>query len=493
MRLRFSLFATLLGPVAAAQTVDVGARVTVSGVIYDSLALAPLAGAAVQLVGSDNPARFARTVMSDSLGRYVIGDVPSGRFMVGFFHPVLDALGISVPARAVTVDSDDVRADLAIPSAPVLRTALCGPTSPGKSGGVMVGVVRSARDRAPVAGATVIADWVELTITRAGFVRRTPRVTTTAESNGWFALCGVPGPATIFVVASRGADSTDAIELEVPRDGLLRRELYVGPSRVADAAVTGQDTDGGRASGTVVAAVENRPITGARVSVLGGHETAANDAGAWTLAGVSLGTRMLEVRALGYYPKQVVVDVVPGAPPLRTTLSTMKAVLDTVRITASRLNDPHQSGFAERRHSGMGRYLTQEHVKRYQPLVTSDLFRFTSGVYVERVGAGDARVSMRGLFTSRCGPAIYLDGHYMRGLSAEDINSWVGPDEIAGIEVYSAGMVPAQFSPGMTGCGAIVIWTQPSTHGPDARSKGLRFLILAGGITLGLLVGATLK
>jgi hypothetical protein len=36
----------------------------------------------------------------------------------------------------------------------------------------------------------------------------------------------------------------------------------------------------------------------------------------------------------------------------------------------------------------------------------------------------------------------------------------VRPADIAGIEVYAAGQVPAQFQPGLTGCGSIVFWTK---------------------------------
>ena len=46
---------------------------------------------------------------------------------------------------------------------------------------------------------------------------------------------------------------------------------------------------------------------------------------------------MLEVRALGYYPDRRQVNVVDNGPPVRVTLSTLRAVLDTVRIRATRL------------------------------------------------------------------------------------------------------------------------------------------------------------
>ncbi len=44
-------------------------------------------------------------------------------------------------------------------------------------------------------------------------------------------------------------------------------------------------------------------------------------------------------------------------------------------------------------------------------------------------------------------------------LTADDIDSWVRPQEIAAIEVYTD-VVPPQFQQILLGCGAIAIWTK---------------------------------
>ena len=102
-----------------------GARV--SGVVFDSLAHAPLRGATVQLAPSDPASRFSGSAMSDSLGRFTIDSVPDGKYALGFFHPLLDSLAIAPPLREVTVSGRrNVTADIAIPSATRLRGAICG-------------------------------------------------------------------------------------------------------------------------------------------------------------------------------------------------------------------------------------------------------------------------------------------------------------------------------------------------------------------------------
>jgi hypothetical protein len=70
----------------------------------------------------------------------------------------------------------------------------------------------------------------------------------------------------------------------------------------------------------------------------------------------------------------------------------------------------------------------------------------------------DKRLLMRGIDGDWCAPAIYLDGLHMPQFSAEDLDGWLYPKEIAGIEIYSEATVPNEFQKSRTGCGSIVIW-----------------------------------
>ena len=467
---------------AAAQASDTsrrGSGGTVSGIVRDSLAQKPLTGAVVQLAAVDSLARFSRTAITDSLGRFTLRDVPDGRHVVGVLHPTLDSLGLEPPLREVSVEGHQaVRVDLAIPSPARLRAAICGPpsTSNPESAAVAIGIVRHALDRAPASDVTVTAEWLELSFTPRGVSRRILRLVTTTGETGRFALCGVPSPGTMALLATRGADSTDRIDVQIPVTGFVRRELYLGPARVLVIGDTtrGADTTAppprslrmgtGRLSGTVVTPA-GRPVAGAQVRIHNGPETRANDVGAWTLVDAPLGTRMLEVRAISYYPDRRAVEIVAGAVPVRVTLSTLEAVLDTVRIAASRIPNRDRSGFEARRRVGMGRFLTAEDVATRSPVVTSDLFRAMPGVRVEmRSNDLERWITMRSATAAgRCSPALYVDGAHIpmlpEGLTANDIDRWVDPREIAGIELY-VDMVPPQFQPAASSCGSIVIWTK---------------------------------
>jgi TonB-dependent Receptor Plug Domain/Carboxypeptidase regulatory-like domain len=443
-------------------------------VVRDGIALVPLAGAWVQLVAADSLTPFARTVVSDSLGRFTIADVPDGRYALGFFHPMLDSLGVQPPLRDVNVQRHrSVQVDLAIPSPAQFRAAICGPRSATTRGGLVVGVVRDARERAPSAGVTVMGDWLELTFRLGGIDRRRPRLVVTTGENGWFAMCNVPSGGTMFLFASRGADTTDLIDVQVPSTGFLRRDLYLGPARTivtagtADTALRADTLSrlprrlrlgDGRLRGTVVTADSSRPLAGALVRIADGPMSRVNERGEWTLVNAPVGTRMLEVRAVGYYPARRAVDVVLGAAPVTVALSTFKAVLDTVRVTASRLVDRNYSGFEDRRRSGAGLYLTAKDLMRRGAVEISDVFRNLPGIREEDDSTGSRVITMRGSFGGYCSPAFYVNGLPMFTLSAFEIDNMVRVKDVRAIEVYTDATVPPQFQVALSGCGAILIW-----------------------------------
>ena len=400
MRLRSLLLVALLAAPSGAQSGG-----TVSGVVRDSIARTPLVGAIVQLVSADPLVGAARTTSSDSSGRFVLGDVPEGRYRLGFFHPMLDSLGLEPILREVRLEgSQAIVADLGIPSPARLAGVLCGVSTERQAEAVVIGTVRRTSDGEGIESVTVVAEWIEPSASPEALAYRAPGRTATTAANGWFAICRMPRSGRIALVATRGADSSERVEVEVPTHGLLRRELYlVDDVRRSD----------------------------------------------------------------------------PRAP--------RRAMLDTVKVTAERTREANASGFAERRRNASGRFLTPEDVVRRAPLETSDLFRQMPGIRMSARG-----LMMRAIGNGECVPPIYLDGHYMRDLSPGDINAWVRPDEIEGIEIYGSGMSPLQFQPGLGGCGSIVIWTKPredvastsSWKGRLARALG----VTAIGVAIGLIL-----
>lgn len=481
MRFRFLLVVPLLalpGRDVAAQTPAATKPVsgaTVSGVVRDTIARAPLAGAWVQLAARNSAAHFARTVATDSMGRFTINGVPPGSYALGFYHWMLDSIGVEPSYREVRVAGHrPVRVELATPSASLLGAAICGPQplADSATGALLIGIVRDERDRKPLAGVTVIGEWLEFTLRKGRIDRQRPRVVATTGENGWFAMCHVPNGGTMAIIAAKGADTTDVIEVEVPRSGFLRRELYLGSARTELIVDSSSRTDtlapiprrirrgAGRLRGTVVTADGNRPLPGALVRITDGPQTRANDRGEWTLVDAPTGTRVLEVRAIGYFPVQRPVDVVAGAAPVTVPLLTFQAMLDTVKIIVSRGSDRSSGGFDLRQRSSMGRFLSEEFIARRAELWTSDLLRMVSGVRVEGSGLERQVLVRSAVGEGYCSPAVYIDGLYMFGLSAGEIDGMTSPRHIKSIEIYAGANTPVEFQRALSGCGALVIWTK---------------------------------
>lgn len=461
----------------APRTVGTQRLTSIAGTVYDSLLGAPVRNAGVQLVSADSSVPHGQTVSTDDQGRYVIRNVPLGRYTIGFFHPKLDSLGLAPIAEALSVtEPAEVRRDLAIPSAPRIRAALCGGPASRQAGAVLMGIVRDARTGNPVAGATVAVEWTEFVLGKNQLGRRTPRTTVTAGENGWFAFCHVPSPGTVVLVASRGADSTDFVETQLADDGFRRHELFLGaartliePAEAPEVAVADSlalpprvvHLGGGRVRGVVRHAGTGRPLANVQVGIVNGPQTRTNTRGEWELANAPEGTRRLEVRGVGFYPDRQTIDVVDGTAPLDVSLATLRSVLDTVKVTARYATYSVLREFNERARSGVGRYITAADIALRKPVFITDLLRLVPGLWVNAIGGtGDDGILMRGLFSARCSPTIVMNGFPIPGLFAADINGALYPEDVIGIEIYRAGLVPPQFMINNMACGAVVIWTK---------------------------------
>jgi hypothetical protein len=468
-----TITAFVAAPQASLPSDSVG---TVSGAVYDSVARAPIGNATVQLIRGS----LVLNATTDGSGRFGYRDVPPGRYVAGFLHPLLDSIGVESPAREVIVEAGrETMVSLAIPSVARIRTAVCGEAKAQPGGGLVIGTVRDALTAASVSDVTVLGEWVEYVITRAGVARRIGRASTTTGASGWYALCGVPGNGSVAVTAVSGSDTTGTIELQLSAEGFIRHELFIGELRTAvrdDTSRLAQErkTTGARRSirvgsgrliGRIVSAQGDVPIANAQVSLTAGPATQANELGEFVLTNAPLGSQMLEVRALGYYPDRRPISVVADAPSVIIKLSTLKAVLDTVKILATPLaTGPDDGGFARRRRMGNGRFITPADMDRFPVINTTDVFQ-----RVPRMRTDKPKILMRGAFPSAqgqlsgdtwCEVSIFINGHNVSFMSQEDINDAVYPHEVKGIEIYSEGTVPPQFQVGLRGCGSVVIWTR---------------------------------
>lgn len=380
-----------------------------------------------------------------------------------------------------------MRVDLPVPTAGQLHAAICdawghATGAPSK----ILGVVRDARNGAAVPRATVQVAWLELTLCRGHVRSRRPQLVATTSENGWSALCNVPRKGTLLLSAARGSDSTDALEVQLSADGVLRLDMYVGSARpVADVDPVAQADStatwrrlrvgDGTVSGVVVSEDGRRPLPYASARIADGPMVRADAHGACTIAGAPTGTRMLEVRAVGFQPVRRPVDVVSGAEPIQVALPMARTLLDTVRVRAARMADPQRGGFEVRRRVLTGTFLTEDDIAPRGALVASNLLRQMRAI---RVGyafdtlatemspvtratdlhTNDRRLLMRGLTGTWCAPAISFDGACVPEYDAESLDGSVRVERIAGIKRYTEISVPPEYQRPRSGRGAISIW-----------------------------------
>lgn len=444
---------------------------TVSGVVFDSLAMHGLPGATVQIADATGKT-WTSTKETDGAGRFEFTDVPIGTYLLGFFHPKLDSLALSGPTLRVDVRTEQpMVARLATPSARTIVRSVCGPSSVKDSTGLIMGYVRAAENSMPRSNGVVSVRWTEFIIEKRSIHRELPSATAPTSPGGLFAICGVPVSTPIVLQAASAADSSGAFEVTIPPAGLLHRDVFVAAFTrtqvaVSDSAPAVDMLRGdGRLRGRVVG-TNGRPVAGARLMLWGTGLEATSDAdGGFSLANLPGGTHTLEARAVGFTPAEVPVDIVQGAPgATEVELMNFGITLDTVRVTGQRLyTSAHEREFERRLRTGVGHVISAAEIEKRRPQVLTDLLRTVPGVMVLPGQRSGEDVFMRGgqaiLGSGFCRPDFWIDGVRVSNDELFPVNSMVSTGEIRALEVYAhSALVPADLA-SVSGCGVIVVWT----------------------------------
>jgi len=450
-------------------------RARVRGEIVDSVRNRLLTGATVQLSATDNSGRILSTT-SNLQGIFQIDEVPAGTYLVGFLHPFLDSLGVESNLLRLEVSTDEpISLTLATPSATTLIEARCGAPTADLPRGMFFGTVRPTSG-APLAGpARVRAQYNTNRVTERG-LERVPNVRiATSNAEGTFAVCGVPASTTITVRGFSGADSSGFVELPVPGNGLLLRDLVIGSAQrvqqrttAGGARVTSVLT--GKAALRGVARNQTgQPVNGARVTLWGtGVEATANASGQYQFAALPEGTYTVEVRAVGFQPHRAPADLFAARDNVvDLTLTPLITTVDTMRVRANRAVPLEE--FERRRKLGFGHFLTEDDLKKKGPTYMGDIFRGLPGVVTMPGQFGRDRVLIRGTgMTGDCAPAVFLNGLYVN-IEDGDLDNIINPKDVRAIELYSrVASIPLQFQT-RNGCGSAVIWTGARMDDPPVK------------------------
>lgn len=449
----------------------------IEGQVTDSLHDRPAAGATVFASRISPQPGVYLSVIADRDGRFRFDSLVAGRYAVNFFAPELDSLELVLPDREVVLgEGGRERVALAVPSAATLRLAVCPglQLAPGK--GAVLGVVTDAETQRPIAGATVVVAWHELSVDRATLkvANEDRRGAVRADSLGRYRACGVPAGEWLVVQAQDSSWSSGAVEtivdsavtvrqlaLSIDRSG---RPVAAAPAPAATApaaAPAGSVLEApGTLSGTaslsgVVSGVGDRPLADVQLRVAGAVGSARSDSlGRYSLTGLPAGTQMLEARRVGYVMVRVPVQLRGEHAATQDVAMTRIVSLDSIRIVAQRSRYPE---FERHRRNAFGRYLDEADILQRNPFMTSDLLRMLPGFRIEHRGGEDVVVSSRGSTSLRarsCPMNIVIDG--IQGMDIDMVH----PADIAAMETYPSHIgVPVEYAM-QSPCGAVIIWTK---------------------------------
>jgi carboxypeptidase family protein len=447
-------FAVLIPAQAVLAQGNVAHTSRIVGIVVDSIHRSGLEGAEVIVTGLSSP------VITDSLGRFSVDSLAPGTYQIGVFHPLLESLGLTLASKPFTVGRDSTAiANLAIPSVETLAARYCGSAVTGAQRAVVAGRVLDADTDTPIRAATVSLAWVDVIVSKETGVVRTPhKLEANADSAGFFKFCGLPEDLDATVQA--GYSGTFTGEVAVSTHG--------SPLTFENLALPG--IAGTTAKGSVrgaVLALDDNPINGARVEApMWGAAVVTRADGSFNLDGLPTGTQLLIVRHLGFEATRVTVNVTSRQPvEIRVRLGPSVNILDPVLVTARRNYALDKDGFTARRRTGWGTYFTYADIEKRNPQYLSDLLTAVPGVRVDH-RPGGATIQVNQLNTILGGgrpgscPTFWVDGTQWRSVEPGDIDQFVSPRELAGVEVYKPREAPVQFRT-IDDCLTIVVWTQP--------------------------------
>ncbi len=431
----------------------------IEGIATDSIQGGMLSGALVLLARRTSDTIVTRSATTDAAGRFAFDSLPPGDYLVSLESSLLDSLEVALPVETIAVASGDRKTvRLATPSGAGLRSLFCPGVLLRSGAGALLGQVYDARDGRPLRDAELSLRWSETTVDRT-----TLRATNTVrgvdlqtDSLGRFKVCGAPTDTYLDLTASAESYQEVLLQLVVSEDaGVRRQNLSLRPKEKGEGRVAARESVA-MVKGTIFGTTT--PLSHVQVQRRGNSTVTSTDSlGRYELSAVPIGTQVIELRKVGYLPRQVTLEVRRGQNTAPDVHLTPIATLDSIRVTAQRAQYREFDNRAKA--ASFGVFLRSEDIARKKPLLTSDLIRQLPGFQIVRHGTSDLDVDVvdsRGITSlnspASCAVKIFIDGVPHQGIN------WIDPGSIGAMEIYrgtSTGPVQYQGP-----CGTILIWTK---------------------------------
>lgn len=257
-----------------------------------------------------------------------------------------------------------------------------------------------------------------------------------------------------------------------------------GQGAPQDTVPSGQE--GVRVRGHVTDIATRRPLEFAEIEVFDFEaerrlvwEGVSDSTGAFT--GPRLRPSLYQVRAvaLGYQTLTHMVALSGyGSADLRIEMSPEALELEPLVVVTRQRSRLETAGFYERRERGFGHSLNRAEIEERHPTYVTDLVRTMPGISVgPGLMGGGGVLRMRG----GCVPEVILDGVRMtQPVRLDDI---LQVSDLEGLEVYSAGSSPMEYS--HSNCGTVLAWTRDPGSSDGRPWSWKRAGAAAGFILLG--------
>jgi hypothetical protein len=433
--------------IAAAAAAAPAQTVTVRGVTFDSLHNAPLAGAFVTISGGGKN----RSATADSSGRFSFDGVAPGGYRVSMQHAAIDSLGFPGISTRATVTDGKREILIALPSFTSMWRSVCGGATAPADSGFLFGSVRDATTGKGVGGAFIDLSWIDVGFDAAKkLTQKRWRRTARADSTGSFGVCGVPASFALQVQATGDVSESGKIEIPPTDARVQRRDLLLGPTT-------------GTARGTVAGFLRGPagfPYRDARITLENLPEVRSDTAGRFIIRNAPLGTRQVEVMAIGMMPVFIPVDVTPNDTAfVDVMLKRVVATLDAVKVKATARLAAFNRDLEMRKKAGFGFIMDSTKLAPIGSLASA--FTSTPSATVVR---GKTNNDFTVLFPTedptqngKCLATVWLDG---RRSDYDEIKN-IDPRELALVEMYPRRLnIPQEYMRGgfRTLCGVIALW-----------------------------------
>lgn len=437
----------VLALVASAMAVGVEAQTsTLRGMVFDSTAMEPLAGARVAVLGTNVLGQ------TDADGKFELPDVPVGSHWVSFFHDRLQQLGVSPQSQQVEFSDGRVSdLTLSIPSEETLLLGWCLAEQPAPGFSAVAGVVTDSLTGVPMPRAIVRAQPVGRTLGIQPIEVRT-------DDSGYFRMCSVNAEQDFRLQAMFGQNSGRSVDLY----------MQPGTARTQDLVLLMSAE--GTLSGYVRDYISNEPVSGATVRVMGTESSTLTDAsGRFILDDLPPGRHLVTTEHLAFEERTDSVTIFSQETvDIEVRMATEALEVEGLVVTArTRFGRTSLAGDAKR-----ADFITREEIELILPRITAtaDLLRSmnTPGLRIRDVYTVDelTGVMVPGLCIeiSRrsggegCAPAAVALNDVVVPYPDQLIRD-LDPNVIDRIEILSP--IDAQFQYGsIAGNGAVAIYTR---------------------------------